>query len=333
VLLLFGLTGLLGYLLLPDASTAANRQLPALAKRPPGSQAILLVVYRPAATPSEGLLTRWWQGTTDGATYLPVYTPTVRHQQGQLHYTGLEGQPEQRPLAPGEAYRIERVRFWLGTDAFGRDVLSRILLGTRVSLGIGLLAVAASLALGVGLGSLAGYLGGWADRGIQFGMTVIWSLPSLLLAISLAYVLGKGVQQLVWAIALSIWIDLARVVRGQVLGLRQQAWVQAARVLGYSHLRVLRHHILPNMTGPIIILACSSFATAILLEAGLSFLGLGIAPPTPSWGGMIQEGYAFILFDHGWWLAVFPGICIAMLILSLNLVALGLRDALDPRAH
>ncbi|MFN8921747.1 MAG: hypothetical protein ACK5XP_02375, partial [Sphingobacteriia bacterium] len=133
VLLLFGLTGLLGYLLLPAASTAANRQLPALAKRPPGSQAILLVVYRPAATPSEGLLTRWWQGTTDGATYLPVYTPTVRHQQGQLHYTGLEGQPEQRPLAPGEAYRIERVRFWLGTDAFGRDVLSRILLGTRVS--------------------------------------------------------------------------------------------------------------------------------------------------------------------------------------------------------
>lgn len=330
LLLLFGLVALVGYPLLPDASPQANRQLPQLAKLPPGTTVHLLAIPQPQVA-STSWLTTWWQGATDAYSYIPLHRPDVRQVNGQLVVKLWGGRQAGYALAEVEGYGVVQHTYWLGTDAFGRDMLSRLLLGTRISLGIGLLAVLVSLVLGVTLGAAAGYAGGRTDAAIQGGMTIIWSLPSLLLAISLAYVLGKGMQQLVLAIALSTWVDLARVVRGQVMALKQLPYIQAARVLGYSHVRIVLQHLLPNMAGPIVILACSNFATAILLEAGLSFLGLGVAPPTPTWGGMIQEGYAYVLFDNGKWLALFPGLSIVLLILSLNLVAIGLRDSLDPR--
>jgi peptide/nickel transport system permease protein len=209
-------------------------------------------------------------------------------------------------------------------------VLSRLLLGTRVSLGVGFLAVCVSLLLGVSLGLVSGYYGGRVDAAIQWLMSVIWALPSLLLALVLSFALGKGWGQLVLAIGLSIWVDLARVVRGQVLQLRAQQWVQAAGILGLPTGRILLRHLLPNLWGSIVILSTANFATAILLEAGLSFLGLGIAPPSPTWGSMVQEGYSQILFADAKGLAFFPGLAIVMLILSLNLGAMSLRDTLDP---
>jgi peptide/nickel transport system permease protein len=164
-------------------------------------------------------------------------------------------------------------------------------------------------------------------------MTVVWAVPSLLLAIAIAFALGRGILTLVLAIGLSTWVELARVVRGEVLALRQREFITATRALAIPTWRVLLRHLLPNLTGPVIILACANFATAVLLEAGLSFLGLGVAPPTPSWGGMLFEGYRYLMLDTGAWLAFAPGGCIILLILSLNLLSFALRDALDPYAR
>lgn len=221
--------------------------------------------------------------------------------------------------------------FWLGSDAAGRDVLSRMLLGTRVSMGIGLMAVLVSLALGVVLGALAGFFRGKVDQAIMWFVSVVWSIPTLLLAISLAFVLGKGTWQLFVAIGISSWVEVARIVRGQIFSIREMQYVEATRALGYAWPRTIVHHVLPNVLSPLIIMASANFATAILMEAGLSFLGVGVQPPTPSWGSMIKEGYAQIMFDSGIWLAIFPGLAIILVVISLNLVGFGLRDALDPK--
>ncbi|MBX3100890.1 MAG: ABC transporter permease [Bacteroidetes bacterium] len=328
---------ILGYWILPDNSPSANRQLTAAARQPPGS-AVTLLVLPDTAGMSQGIWGIWWQGRLTQETCLPVQPQSLHWQDSVLHYVdyaGLPGTLSTHASLPAarERFLADHLRlhtFWLGSDVLGRDVLSRLMLGTRVSMGVGLLAVLVSLALGVTLGALSGYYGGRVDAAIQWLMSVVWSLPSLLLALVLAFALGKGLQQLVLAIGLSIWVDLARVIRGQVLALRSRQWVQAAQVLGLPPRRIILRHLLPNLTGTIVILSCANFATAILLEAGLSFLGLGVAPPTPTWGSMVQEGFSQILFANGKWLAFFPGLAIVMLILSLNLVAMALRDAADP---
>jgi ABC-type dipeptide/oligopeptide/nickel transport system permease subunit len=221
--------------------------------------------------------------------------------------------------------------FWLGSDASGRDVLSRLILGTRVSLGIGLMAVLVSLLLGVTLGALAGFFRGKVDAVIMWFVSVVWSIPTLLLAIALAFVLGKGTWQLFVVIGVSSWVEVARLVRGQIFSLREQQYIEATKALGYTWPRVIVKHILPNVLSPLIIVAASNFASAILMEAGLSFLGVGIQPPAPSWGSMIKDGYAQIMFDSGIWLAILPGMAMILVVISLNLVGFGLRDALDPK--
>ncbi len=221
--------------------------------------------------------------------------------------------------------------FWLGSDDAGRDVLSRLILGTRVSLGIGLMAVLVSLLLGVTLGALAGFFRGKVDQVIMWFVSVVWSIPTLLLAISLAFVMGKGTWQLFLAIGISSWVDVARMVRGQIFSIREMQFVEATQSLGYHWTRTIFRHILPNVLSPLIIIAAANFASAILMEAGLSFLGVGVQPPTPSWGSMIKEGYAQIMFDTGIWLAIFPGLAIILVVISLNLVGFGLRDAIDPK--
>ncbi|MBK9450718.1 MAG: ABC transporter permease [Bacteroidetes bacterium] len=226
---------------------------------------------------------------------------------------------------------VAKGHFWLGSDAAGRDVLSRLILGTRVSLGIGLMAVLVSLLLGVTLGALAGFFRGKVDAVIMWFVSVVWSIPTLLLAISLAFVMGKGTWQLFLAIGISSWVDVARLVRGQIFSIREMQFVEATKALGYRWPRTIFRHILPNVLSPLIIIAAANFASAILMEAGLSFLGVGVQPPTPSWGSMIKEGYAQIMFDSGIWLAIFPGLAIILVVISLNLVGFGLRDALDPK--
>ena len=228
-------------------------------------------------------------------------------------------------------YLFNRI-YWLGTDKAGRDELSRLLLGTRISLGIGLVAVLISLVLGMAVGAVAGYFGGWIDSLLLGVMTVVWSIPGIMLVIAISLALdSKGVWVSFVAVGLTMWVDVARVVRGQMLSLRSATFVEAGRVLGLPTVRLIARHLLPNMRGPLIVLATSNFAAAILLEAGLSFLGLGVQPPAPSWGLMVKEGYDLLGTEAGLWLTLLPGAAISLLVLSFNLLGNGLRDAYDPK--
>jgi ABC-type dipeptide/oligopeptide/nickel transport system permease subunit len=235
--------------------------------------------------------------------------------------------PNQPFLSP-HTYPLKTETFWLGTDRYGRDLLSRLLIGVRVSLGVGLVTVFISLSIGVLLGALAGYFGGRTDEIIMWFINVIWSIPTLLLVFAITLMLGKGFWQVFVAIGLTMWVNVARIVRGQVIGVKQLEYVEAARALGYSKTRIIFRHILPNVMGPVMVVAASNFASAIVIEAGLSFLGIGVQPPEPSWGLMIKENYNFII-THNPMLALAPGIAIMVLVLAFNLLGNGLRDALD----
>ena len=220
-------------------------------------------------------------------------------------------------------------KYWLGTDKFGRDILSRLLIGTRVSLAVGLIAVLISLTLGIILGSLAGYYRGWVDEAIMWLVNVTWSIPTLLLVFAITMAMGKGFWQIFIAVGLTMWVSVARLIRGQVMAIKEMEYVQAARALGLKNSRIILRHILPNILGPVLVIAAGNFATAIIVEAGLSFLGIGIQPPQPSWGLMIKENYNFII-THNPLLALIPGFAIMLLVLAFNLLGNGLRDAVSP---
>lgn len=227
---------------------------------------------------------------------------------------------------------IQTRRYWLGTDKMGRDMLSRLLYGTRISLSIGFIAVLISIFLGTSLGSLAGFFGGKIDMFIMWFMSVIWSIPGIILVISISMVLqSRGVWVAFVAVGLTMWVEVARVIRGQVMEIKEKQFIEAARAFGAKNFRIVFLHILPNIAGPLIVIATANFAAAILLEAGLSFLGLGVQPPTPSWGVMIYEGFHAIGTKNSLHLILFPGLAICILVLSFNLLGNGLRDAYDPK--
>jgi peptide/nickel transport system permease protein len=225
------------------------------------------------------------------------------------------------------SYVFEK-HFLLGTDPFGRDLLSQLIIGTRVSLSVGFIAVLISLIIGITLGAIAGYFGGWVDNLIVWFINVVWSIPTLLLVIAITMALGKGYWQVFIAVGLTMWVEVARVVRGQVLSIRQKEFVEAGTALGYSHSRIIFHHILPNVVSPLIVISAANFAAAILIEAGLSFLGIGVQPPVPSWGIMIKEHYGYIILDYAY-LAILPGLAIMFMVLAFMVVGNALRDALD----
>jgi ABC-type dipeptide/oligopeptide/nickel transport system permease subunit len=219
-------------------------------------------------------------------------------------------------------------KFLLGTDPAGRDLLSRLIIGIRVSFSVGFIAVIISVVIGILLGALAGYYRGRVDDFIVWFINVVWSVPTLLLVIAITLVLGKGFWQVFIAVGLTMWVEVARVIRGQIMSLREKEFVEAGRALGFTHIRIIVRHILPNVMGPVIVISASNFAAAILIEAGLSFLGIGAQPPTASWGAMINSHRGYIIGDSPY-LAFLPGLAIMLIVLAFVLLGNGLRDALD----
>jgi peptide/nickel transport system permease protein len=327
------IVGVLGYLITPDQTPYANTMHLQLTNKKPGRTFQFLIISRTKNIKKVGLLEKMLYGQEADFKSVPI--TSYREQNGKVYareYIGDDEQAEENvyPLVSGEN-RYQQT-YYLGTDMYGRDLLSRLILGVRVSLSVGLMAVLISMFIGVGLGAIAGYFGGKIDAVISWFMNVIWSLPSLLLVIAISFALGKGFWQIFIAVGLSTWVDVARLVRGQVMSLKQVEFVEAAKALGFSNSRTIIRHILPNIAGPILVVASANFASAILLETGLSFLGFGAQPPMPSWGTMIKEHYGYIIMDAAY-LAVLPGLAIMLTVYAFNLIAIGLRDAFDVKGQ
>jgi peptide/nickel transport system permease protein len=219
--------------------------------------------------------------------------------------------------------------YFLGTDSLGRDILSRIIYGARVSLVVAFAVVTISGIVGVALGAISGYFGGKIDFTIQKAVEVVWAFPPLLLAITILAFLGQGLFNLIMALVAQRWIQYCRVVRGQALSLRGRDFVVATRALGASDPRIIRRHILPNLIQISLVIGTFSMASAIISEASLSFLGLGVPPEIPTWGTMLADSRSYI--STAWWLALFPGLCIFLTVLGINLLGDAIRDLLDPR--
>jgi len=220
--------------------------------------------------------------------------------------------------------------FFLGTDKYGRDLLSRVILGTRVSFSVGFISVFISVFIGLILGVLAGYYGGRLDLFICWLINVVWSIPTLLLVIAISFVLGKGFWQVFIAVGLTMWVEVARVARGEVMRVVKLPYIEVIQSFGMHDIKIMIKHVLPNILNPILIISAANFATSVLLESGLSFLGIGVQPPFPSWGMIIRNHYGFIVMEKAY-LCFVPGICIVILVLSFMLLANGLRDFLDTK--
>lgn len=323
---------LTAYYIAPDPSPDANRMIVEIGGRKPGFTQSFLCLKKQRPPESVSFFQRLIGGREDAYTYIPINSYAQQGDSLVVQKFIDEGVEERQAwsLAKHPPYLIKKQTFWLGTDKYGRDILSRLLVGVRVSLAVGLITVLISLTIGVGLGALAGYFRGRVDEGIMWLINIIWSIPTLLLVFAITLLLGKGFWQVFIAIGLTMWVNVARIIRGQVIEAREREYVEAARALGYSHFRILLRHILPNVMGPVLVVAASNFASAIVIEAGLSFLGVGVQPPQPSWGLMIKENYNFII-THNPMLALAPGIAIMLLVLAFNLLGNGLRDALNVR--
>jgi len=326
------ITAIFAYFISPDQSPYANRIILETGGRKPGSSQQFLRLKKEKKIRSTGFLKHLTNGKEDDYFYVPVTGYQLQGDSIIVQKYIDEGLTERQSWHRSQVAKdpVVEHKFLLGTDKYGRDILSRLIVGTRVSLSVGLITVFISVTLGILLGSLAGYFGGKTDNIIMWLINVIWSIPTLLLVFAITLALGKGFWQVFVAVGLTMWVNVARLVRGQILGVRELEYIEAAKALGFSHFRIIFRHILPNIMGPVIVIAASNFASAIVIEAGLSFLGVGVQPPQPSWGLMIKENYNFIITQNPV-LALAPGFAIMLLVLAFNLLGNGLRDALNVR--
>lgn len=310
------------YLFIPDKTPYANQMYLELATLPPLSKALFLQI------PNDNYIDESWVeyffvGKKSNSTKIPITNYDVID--NNIFYTSLSTNIKKKYNGK---YKIVEQTFWFGTDRFGRDLLSRIIYGVRVSIAVGLIAVIISLIIGISLGLIAGFYRGRVDDIIMWFVNVIWSIPTLLMVIAITLALGKGFWQVFVAVGLTMWVEVARIVRGQVMAIRELEYIEASKVLAYSPFRIITRHILPNVIGPVIVISAANFAAAILIEAGLSFLGIGAQPPIPSWGSIIKDHYSYIIMDKAY-LAIIPGIAIMLLVLSFMTIGNSLRDAFD----
>ncbi len=336
-IVLVGLVSIFAYVIAPDNSQNANQMHLSIHSKKPGFKVLMLSL--PSQNKVEqSFFNRLFFGEINQTEEIPISDYKISDD--VLNYTeyasdGLVGQIKTLPLAtfPNEDAKnyIKEQTFLFGTDKYGRDYFSRILVGARISFFIGFVAVFISLVIGILLGSLAGYFGGKVDAVIMWLINVTWSIPTLLLVIAITLVLGKGFWQVFIAVGLTMWVEVARVVRGQIIGVKEMQYVTAARALGYNDFRIITKHILPNIMAPVIVISAANFAAAILIESGLSFLGIGAQPPMASWGAMIKDHYNYIILGKPY-LALIPGLCIMSLVMAFMLIGNTLRDALDVKS-
>lgn len=331
LIFVFSLIGVLGYLITPDSTPYSNQQYLELSTLKPGSKALFLKVENRKHVKQRNLFYKMLYGQSPSYSLYPIYKSWEENGYRYAEtFTGESpniGDTIQFSISKYPSNEITKT-FILGTDRYGRDILSQLMIGSRVSLSVGFIAILISLIIGITLGALAAYYGGWVDNVILWLINVVWSIPTILLVIAITFALGKGFWQVFVAVGLTMWVDVARVVRGEVYSLKEKEFVEAAKAMGFKDKRIIIKHILPNLVGPITVITASNFATAILQEAGLSFLGIGVQPPMPSWGTMIKENYGYIILDAAY-MAIIPGLAIMLLVLAFLLLGSGLRQAMD----
>lgn len=334
VIIVIGLISVFAYVLAPDDSEYANQMHLAIHSKRPGFKVQILEIS-PTKKIHQNFFETLFFGRKNVGTEIPISSYFIDG--SHLTYSeyasdGLEGVTKTIQFKNNKSEEIEALisekTFLFGTDKYGRDLLSRVLVGARISFFIGFVAVFISLVIGIFMGSVAGYFGGKIDALIMWIINVTWSIPTLLLVIAITLSLGKGFWQVFIAVGMTMWVEVARVVRGQIISAKEMQYVTAAKALGFNDFRIITKHILPNIMAPVIVISAANFAAAILIESGLSFLGIGAQPPMASWGAMIKDHYNYIILGKPY-LAVIPGLCIMILVMAFMLIGNALRDALD----
>ena len=329
------LVALFAYKIAPDNTSNANQMHLAIHSNPPGFKVNMLTLYSQKKETEES---SFLMGEINNFQEIPIRDYKIQSD-GVLiqpfgshldYYEFIEASKLQSPLSEATftAHHLKEKKFFLGTDKYGRDLLSRLIVGSRISLSIGFIAVSISLIIGVILGALAGFFGGYLDKTIVWLINVFWSIPTLLMVIAITLALGRGFWQVFIAVGFTMWVEVARVVRGQVLTLKEKTFIKAAEILGYSKTRIIWNHILPLLVPPLIVISAANFASAILIESGLSFLGIGAQPPVPSWGGIVKDHFRYLLLGKPY-LTLLPGLAIMSLVLAFMILGNSLRDILD----
>ncbi len=329
------LISIFAYFIIPDSTENANNGDLNIKSKTPGFTVKTLKI------PIDSVTTSWkdyFFGKQQDAEYYTIKSYILKN--NILEYTLYNDNKNINNLKNHEIIgnpkefiqkNIYENTYYLGTDKQGRDYLSRVIIGSRVSLAIGIVAVFISLILGIFFGSISGYYGGKIDAFVLWIINIIWTIPTMLLVIAITLSLGKGFWQVFIAVGLTMWVEVARVVRGQIISVKEMQYIKATKALGYNDFRIITQHILPNITAPIIVISAANFASAILIESGLSFLGLGAQPPVPSWGSMIKEYYSDLILGQPH-LALIPGVLIMLITLTFMITGNTLRDAFDVKS-